>query len=623
MARAPHIKDRREERGLFNRRALTAMALMFLLFLGLAGRAGYLQVFNYQHYTTLSQANRVKLVPAPPTRGLIFDREGRLLAENRPSFQLVITPEQVQDMDATLAELGRLIELSDAELERFHALRHRQRHFNEVPLKYRLSEEEVAHIAVNRHRLPGVDVRAQLTRHYPRGEVGAHAIGYVGRISERDLGRIDTGEYAGTSHIGKAGVERYYEDLLHGRVGTERLETNALGRTIRSLEREAPQPGKNLYLTLDIELQAIAEQALGEFDGAVIALDPRNGDLLAFASKPSFDPNLFVNGIDQATYEALQHGPGKPLFNRALRGQYPPASIIKPLIGLAGLEYGVTTPEQRTWCPGYYQLPGLDHRYRCWSSHGHTNMEEAIAESCDVYFYALSYELGIDRMSTFLAPFSFGAPTGVDLHGESAGILPSRAWKRANRNESWYHGETLITSIGQGFFLSTPLQLAASAATLANRGRPVTPRLLGGVRAPGEKTITQRPLDEPPGQAITPRAPGNWERIIEAMRLVVDGPRGTARRIGKAPYSIAGKTGTAQVFSLGQDEEYDAERLARRLHDHALFVGFAPVEDPQLVVAVIAEHGGGGSRTAAPIARQVMDAWLLEDGKLKEAADDR
>ncbi|MGD8429394.1 MAG: penicillin-binding protein 2 [Ectothiorhodospiraceae bacterium] len=614
MAEFQYIKDPQRESRLINRRLLLAMAGVVALIGVLMGRLGQLQVAGYQHYSTLSQNNRVRLVAIPPTRGLIYDRNGTLLADNRPAYRLMVTPEQVPDMEATLKQLEDIVELRQTDLERFHEQLRRQRRFQEIPLKLQLTEKEVARLAVNRHRFPGIDIKAHLTREYPLGAEGVHAIGYVGRINERELQKVDAGQYQGSSHIGKTGIEKYYEKTLHGRVGVERVETNAMGRVLRTLERDAPTPGKDLYLTLDMRLQKVAEQALADYSGAVVAIQPKSGEILAFASNPTFDPNLFVNGIGVDDYRSLQTRKDNPLFNRALRGQYPPGSTVKPFIGLAGLADGVRTPDQTIDCRGYYTLPGVDHRWRDWKrwGHGSVDLKQAIAQSCDVYFYGLAYELGIKRMHDFMVPFGFGRKTGVDLDGELPGVFPSKEWKRQVKGEPWYHGETVITGIGQGFTLATPLQLAYATATLANRGKAIRPHLLKAVRGPEDDAIQPAaPKDNAP--PIKLDNPDNWDRIFDAMHEVTSGPHGTARRhIGKTPYTIAGKTGTAQVFGIAQDEEYDADEIAKKLRDHALFIAFAPVENPQIAVAVVAENGGSGSGTAAPIAKRVVDAWLVK-----------
>jgi penicillin-binding protein 2 len=610
------IKDQPAERRLLFRRAAIAGFIMLVLFSVLVGRLAHLQVNSYQHYMTLSQENRIKLVALPPPRGLIYDRNGVVLAENRPSFRLVLTPEEVKDIDATLARLAEVIELNETDISRFRELLSRTRRFEEIPLKLRLTEEDVAQLAVNRHRFPGVEVQAQATRYYPLGPVAAHAIGYVGRINVQELQRLTkqgrATDYSGSSHIGKLGIEHYYQDLLHGSVGVEKVETNALGRVIRTLERTPPIPGSDIHLSLDIRLQQAAEEALGDYTGAIVAIAPKSGEILAFVSQPNYDPNLFVNGIDIETYRSLQENPGTPLFNRALRGQYPPGSTIKPLVALAALHHGAIRSHDHVYCPGYYTLPGVDHRFRDWkrSGHGRMNLTEAVAQSCDVYFYDLAYKVGIDDLSGFLQEFGLGHRTGVDLTGELPGLMPTRAWKRANRGQPWFHGETLITGIGQGFMLATPLQLAEATATLANRGIRIRPHLRRAIGAP-DADHEPKPIVELSHEPIVLKDMRHWDDVIESMRRVVHGRTGSARAIGQGlAYEIAGKTGTAQVFGIAQDAKYDASKLARELHDHGLFVVFAPVKDPEIALAVVVEHGGSGSGVAAPIARQVLEFYM-------------
>jgi len=605
------VRDPVAESRLFGRRAVIALALALAALLTLVGRLIYLQVVNHTHYTTLSENNRVKLQPLPPTRGLIYDRNGVLLADNLTSRRLEITPEQVQDLAATLTWIQARIEVTEADLERFHQLRQRQPPYQSTPLRLRLTDAEVARLAIDLHRYPGVDVRAYLTRAYPLGPLAAHVIGYVGRIDEEDLQRIDTRQYRGSTHIGKIGVEQAYETMLHGQVGYQQVETNAQGRNLRVLKSIPPTPGKNIYLSLDVRLQRVAEQALADHNGAVVALDPRNGEVLALVSTPTYDPNPFVNGIDYESYRALNTSPDRPLFNRALRGVYPPGSTIKPLVGLAGLELNVFSARKRVYCPGFYRLPGNTHRFRDWrrSGHGSMALNGAIAQSCDVYFYDLAFHLGIDRLHDYLARFGLGQLTGIDLRGEKAGLLPSRAWKRARHDQGWFPGETLIAGIGQGYMLTTPLQLAHATAILAQHGQGFQPRLLYATQEQGGAGL--KPQPPRPAAPIIPVDPRYWRWVHAAMIDVVHGRRGTARKIGEdAGFTIAGKTGTAQVFSLGQDERYDASQLAKHLHDHALFVAFAPAEAPRIALAVVVEHGGGGSTTAAPIARKVLDAHL-------------
>ena len=609
------LKDHVRETQIFNQRLIVATVIIVILTLVLLARLSYLQIINLSHFTLLSENNRVNILPIPPTRGLIYDHNGILLAQNLPSFTLELVTEHMDDVDETIRQIGRLITLSNEDIKRFNKNRRHKRRFEGIPLRFRLNDEEVARIAVNQYRLPGVNIHANLTRHYPLGALGTHAIGYVGRINLEELRNLDESDYSGTSHIGKTGIELAYEDQLHGSVGMQKVETNAQGKILRVLERTLPIPGKNLYLNLDVKLQAIAEDGFGEHTGALVAIDPRDGAVLALASVPTYDPNLFVNGISSKDYSALRDSPDRPLFNRTLRGQYPPGSTIKPFIGLAGLEMHETSVHKEINCPGWYMLKNDPRRYRDWKKRGHgkTDLTRAIIESCDVYFYDLSLALGIDNMHSFLASFGLGQRTGIDIEGEKAGLLPSREWKRRTRNLPWFPGETLITGIGQGFMLATPLQLASITATLSRHGQRKQPRMLYAIEAPDNSRF-----DIIPPISVNPPAhaeEANWNTIIQAMKQVVHGVHGTARRINrKLPYTIAGKTGTAQVFGIKQDEEYVEEEISKKLRDHALFIGFAPVEDPQIAIAVIVENGGSGGAMAAPIARKVMDQYLLSSG---------
>ncbi len=604
------IRDHLRESRLFLGRTIVAGSFVLLLVLALCLRLADLQVLQHEHFSTRSLDNRVKLQPLAPTRGLIYDRNGVLLAQNLPSYSLEITPEAVKDLAWTIEELNKIIPIDDIDLTRFERLKQQRRRFDKIPIRVRLSEEEVARFAVHRHRFPGVDIEAKLLRSYPLAEKTAHVLGYVGRINEDELQRIDTSNYSATSHIGKNGVEKAYEGILHGEVGLQQVEVNAQGRVLRILESRAPVPGNDLRLFLDIGLQEEATAALGDYNGAVVAIDPGTGGVLALVSKPGFDPNLFVEGINTADYTALKESPDKPLFNRALRGQYPPGSTIKPFMALAGLEANVLNAEQTKYCPGFYQLPGHTHKYRDWKrgGHGPMDMVDAITQSCDVYFYDLARTLGIDGMQRFLSRFGFGRRTGVDLTGELGGLLPSREWKRAQRNMPWFPGETLIAGIGQGYFLTTPLQLASATATLAARGKRVRPRVVRSVIfADAEQPTTSG------GESLQPPEVGDrtWQQVVAAMVNVVEGTRGTAKRIRSDDYTIAGKTGTAQVFTVKQDEKYDEENIDEKMRDHALFVAFAPVEEPRIAVGVVVENGGHGSSVAAPIAKRVMDRYLL------------
>ena len=606
------LKDPARELQIFQARAAVAIGLVLVLTLGLTARMFYLQVREYEHFKTQSDDNRVNIFALAPTRGLIFDRNGVILAQNTPTYSLEVVPETITDMDVMLADLRDIIDISDADERRFRSQLKKKRGFESIPLRFRLSAAEVAEFSVNRHFFPGVDVHARPTRNYPHGPLAVHIVGYVGRIDERELQRIDAANYRGTSHIGKTGVEQSYEKVLHGTVGYEHVETNALGRTLRTLSRNDPVPGRNLYLTIDASLQAVAEQSLGDNNGAVVAIEPATGALLAFVSMPGFDPNLFVNGIDQKNYRRLLSSPSRPLFNRALNGQYPPGSTIKPFIGLAALDRNIELTRKDAWCPGWFSLPGLEHRYRDWKKggHGRVGFKRAIVESCDVFFYQLALGLGIDGMHDFLVGFGFGQPTGVDLRNESSGLLPSIKWKRMVRNQPWYPSETLISGIGQGFTLATPLQLASATATLSTRGKRVRPQLV--LRRADSFSADATAL-VPETSATVALREVDWQRIVKAMVDVVHGPRGTARRVGVgAGYRIAGKTGTAQVFGVGQEEKYEEEKVAKHLRDHGLFISFAPADEPRIAVAVLVENGGSGSRSAAPIARKVLDHYLSQ-----------
>lgn len=609
----PLIRDLARESNLFKSRIAIVSAVVGFLTVVLVARHIHLQVINHEHFKTLSHNNRVKIVPLGPTRGLILDRNGVVLAQNTTSYTLEIVPERVEDLDILIRELKGLIEISGDDEERFRRELGRKRRFEGVPLRYHLSDEEVARFSANRHRFPGVDIHARLTREYPMGSLGVHAVGYVGRIDEMELQRIDEANYRATSHIGKTGVERAYEDMLHGQVGYKHVETNAQGRVLRELERVAPVPGGNIYLTIDASLQAVAEAALQQQKGAVVAIEPATGAVLAMASTPGYDPNLFVNGIDVDTYRDLNTSPGRPLFNRAILGQYPPGSTVKPFVGLAGLERVPEHAHKQAWCGGWYRLKGHKRRYRDWKreGHGRVGFKRAIVESCDVYFYELALALGIDQLHDFMTQFGFGVKTGIDLEQEASGLMPSSEWKMRTQQMVWFPGETLITGIGQGFTLATPLQLASATATLSLRGRRLTPRLVERLEDPETHEQTVFPAQSL--ETVTLSDPRHWHRVFEAMTDVIHGERGTARRIGVgARYHMSGKTGTAQVRGLAQDEDYDEEQTPKHLQDHALFIAFAPTEQPRIAVSVIVENGGSGSKAAAPIARQVMDYFLLD-----------
>jgi penicillin-binding protein 2 len=607
------IKDHSFENQLYINRIVVAFIVIILLTSGLITRLVYLQIVGHEHYSLLAKDNSIKIVPLIPTRGMIYDRHGKVLAENTTSYSLEVIPEQIKNMDDTLLRLQKLLDISNEEIDQFQKLRKRQKRFASTPLLLSMSDEELAKFAVVRPYFPGVDIHTQLVRHYPYSDLAAHVVGYVGRINEAELKELPIAEYRGSSHIGKLGIERSYENELHGKTGYAEIETNVQARLLNTLNEVNPVPGANLYLTLDIDLQKTAYDALAGFNGAVVAIDIKTGGVLVFVSRPGFDPNPFVVGIANEDYQDLQSSENQPLYNRALRGLYPPGSTIKPFIALAGLEYAAISPEQKLYCPGYYQIPGVTHKYRDWKKggHGSVDLNQAITESCDVYFYRLAATLGIDNMYSFLQKFGFGEKSGIDLMGEKSGLLPSREWKREQKNQAWYPGETLITGIGQGYLQVTPVQLARATATLANKGKVVTPFLVNKI----VNVQGTRPGVEP-GNSIIPLNPSNVNSVIDAMINVVHSAHGTAKGINKdISYQIAGKTGTAQVMGIKQGAKYNENNIDFKFRDHALFVSFAPANDPKIAVAVVVENGGHGGSVAAPIAGQVIKQFLQENNE--------
>ena len=615
MSQPIRLKDHEKDARLVRGRVVVGAIAVVVLICVLLARLYFLQVVQYEYHSTLSENNRVHVQPIPPTRGLIFDRNGVVIADNRPSFSLTMTRERSGDSQQVLDVIVEVLQLTPEDRALFEKrMKQGRRPFEPVPILFELNEEQIARIAVNQFRLPGVEVVAQLVRHYPQGAHFAHSVGYMGRINEKELKTLDPVNYSGTHHIGKTGIERFYEAELHGQVGYEEVETNARGRVLRVLKRTDPIPGKDIVLSLDIKLQEAAEEALAGRRGAVVALNPMTGEVLAMVSQPSFDPNLFVTGISFKAYAELRDSIDRPLFNRILRGLYPPGSTIKPAVAIAGLDSGVISGTSRVYDPGYYQLPNYDHKYRNWNrtGDGYVDLDTAIMRSNDTYFYDLAHKLGIDRLSTYMNQFGIGRKVSLDMFEESAGLMPSRDWKRATRRQAWFPGETLILGIGQGYMQSTPLQLAQATALIASKGKWIRPHLA--------KTIEGvPPVDPDPVPDIVLRDPSNWAKVNHGMQQVVHGARGTARVAGVgAQYLIAGKSGTAQVVAIKQGEKYDRSKVQERHRDHAFFVGFAPANNPQITVSVMIENGEAGSRVASPVVRKVMDAWLLgEDGKLK------
>ena len=616
MATRDYLKNPKLEVSKFRIRVYFAALFVALCVFALGSRLFYLQITSNEHYATLSQENRVRVVPVAPSRGLIFDRNLNLLANNKPSYQIEITPIQTTNLKQVVNDLAEYIQLEEHHLKKFFDDIKRRQSFESIPLKINLSDEEVARFSVKRHRFPGVEISARVNRFYPLSGISSHALGYVGRINAEEIQKVDRQNYSGTTHIGKTGIEKYYESDLHGEVGYQHIEINAQGRKLRVLKTVAPVPGLDLVLTIDSKLQKIAQDNLGDRNGSVVAIDPTTGEVLVFVSTPTFDPNLFVNGLSNKQYSHLRDNENRPLFNRALTGQYPPGSTIKPMIALAGLHYGVTWAGKTIYAGPYFKLPGHERKYRDWKKEGHgkVNMYKAITQSCDVYFYRLANDLGIDRISEFLTLFNLGLKTELDTWGEASGLIPSQEWKRAVHGQPWYPGETIITGIGQGYMLTTPLQLAVATSVVAMRGQSVHPKFLLSKQ---KKGVVE---DTPPQTFTYSVSVANemyWDQVISAMVDAVHKPNGTAYRIGQnAKYKIAGKTGTAQVFGLSEDEEYEEEEIEEKLRDHGLFIAFAPVDEPKIAVAVIVENGGSGSRAAAPVAKKILDNYLLSKKEL-------
>ncbi len=611
MKRRNSIKNRQQEIQLFTQRTLFMGITMSVCILVLLTRLIYLQIYQHGIYTTLSWRNQVNLLPMGPARGLIFDRKGVLLAENTPIFNLVVVPNRVQDLVTTIKEVEKVIPLQQSELDQFYQLESESHSFDEIPLKTRLSEDDVARFVVNQFRFPGVHIKVQLARYYPYGAAFAHLLGYVGRIDENDLAHIDKTNYKGTESMGKLGIEKFYEENLHGTVGFEAVETDATGRAVRTLKIQEPIPGKNLTLTVDANLQLQAINALAGRRGAIVAIEPQTGEILALVSQPGFDPNLMSRGIDRNTYKTWQQSPEQPLYNRAIRGQYPLASTIKPFLALGALMDDVVDPKDSISDPGWFRLPTAAHVYRDWKKEGHgiVNLYKAIIVSCDTYFYGLSVKLGISRIAQTLNRFGFGDLTYIDVEEELPGLVATPAWKQKHYHQPWYLGDTVVAGIGQGYLLTTPLQLAHAATILANRGMAYQPHLL---KATGV-VAKDNPANTVPGKKVIDTEQQNWDLVLGAMKEVVGTPQGTAfARFGVAPYTTAGKTGTAQVFNLkGRERGYDQSKLPEFLRDHSLFIAFAPVENPLIAVAVVVEN----DKVSAPIvARQVIDFYMQEQG---------
>lgn len=606
----PINSDTEQLNRMFMRRVLFAGFFIFIGLSILIARYAYLQVYDHKKYETQSDKNRIKLISAPPSRGYIYDRNGILLADNQPVFTAMLSPDEVENPERTLHLLAPIFDLSQEDITDILSRVDKSKN-DPVTVKIDLTDKQVAQFSERKPFFKGVTIQSKLTRTYPYDELFAHVIGYVGRINDKESKEIDKQRYAGTDLIGKIGIESYYEDILLGEPGYRSVETNAYGDVLRELDIKAPTSGNDIYLSLDYGLQKVAQDQLKGRRGAIVAIDPNNGDVLAFVSNPSFDPNPFISGISFKEYGALRDDPDQPLYNRALQGMYPPGSTIKPFEGLGGIHYGLMTWDSTIFDPGYFSLPGDSHRFRDWkkSGHGTVNLTKSITQSVDTYYYKLSYQMGIQRLHDWMVRFGFGSRTGIDLPNEKAGVMPSPKWKKETYNKDWLPGETISVSIGQGYFLATPLQIANATAMTANKGRHLTPHLLKR----SEGALPVNIISKPDGIIQYNGSENDWTRMQSAMEETVK--HGTAKGIYTPRYRIAGKTGTAQVKSIAQGKRYNKAELDKRHWDHAWFNGFAPVENPQIAVAVLVENGGGGSKTAAPIARALFDYWVLQRPK--------
>ncbi|WP_115719367.1 penicillin-binding protein 2 [Gallaecimonas mangrovi] len=620
------IRDHSFEASLFWRRALFSLLVVVICFGALLVNLYHLQIDEHKDYQVRSNDNRIKLVPVAPNRGIIYDRNGVPLAENRPVYSLEVVPEQVKSWDKPLASLQKLLGIDDDTISDFKASLKGVHRFKRVTLLEEMTEKQVAEFSVNQHNYPGFSVEARLKRYYPYGDAMTHVLGYVARINDRDLQDLaeknQLSNYAATHEIGKLGVERYYESMLHGEVGYMEVEVNNRGRVIRTLRFKPPVPGKDLYLNIDLGLQLKAQELLAGHRGSIVAIDPRDGGILAMASMPSYDPNLFVRGISSKEYNKLLHSPDRPLINRSTQGRYPPGSTVKPFLALAGLEEGAITPEFKIFDPGYFELPNVDHKWRDWKrwGHGWVNMRKAIAESCDTYFYRLALSLGIDKIHSWMTKFGFGKYSGIDIHEETNGVMPSKEWKRRRFHQPWYLGDTIPVGIGQSYWTVTPVQLATAVTIMADSGVHHSPRLL---RATGTAADIQMvPVEDQPKVEASAKS---WHEVQSAMRYTVTSPSGSAHRaLNDAPYTATGKTGTAQVVNVGQGERYDAHKVEERHRDNAMFITYAPYEQPKIVVTVALENViGGGSSVAAPVARKILDYYLLDEGHLTDKPGER
>ncbi len=602
------------ESQIFSNRVILSIAFILILTIILISRVFNLQINNYEYYTEESLGNQMRTLPITPTRGDIFDRNGKILATNQLAYRLTLTPEKTKDIVKTLLALKERKFINDKDIAAFKKYRGRYKNFHSIPLKHKLSEKQVAEFLVNNPFI-GIDIEPYFHRVYPNGASSVHVVGYVSRMNKKDKSFYNKEDYLGTSFVGKTGIERQYETLLHGKNGKKQIERNAAGRVVNTEIIQESKTGVDLYLSIDLDMQKKAESLLKGRRGSIVAIDATNGEVLVMVSTPIYNPNWFVNGISHKDYKQLQTSKDIPQLNRAIQGLYPPGSTVKPMVALAGLEQGLITAHSESYCPGFFKLPNVKRKFNDWkrSGHGVVNVKDSIAQSCDVFFYELANKMGIDNLHDGLELFNFGKKTGIDIPGERGGILPSKAWKKINKNEPWYRGETLITGIGQGFMTTSPLQLAVSTAALANKGVIFQPKILKSMQVSGEviKEVVRGYSKQIPIKDIH-----NWENVIDGMKRTIYSPKGTGRRINKKlSYTLAGKTGTAQVFGLDAEEQYIAANLDERLRDHALFTGFAPIESPKIVIAVIVENAGSGSAKAAPLAKKVLDIYFKKLAK--------
>ncbi|OTQ80581.1 penicillin-binding protein 2 [Gilliamella apis] len=621
-----NIRDHSAETNLFLRRALFAFVVIILLIFVLLANLADLQISNFSYYSTKSNNNRIEIIPIPPSRGMIYDRNGTPLAINNITYQLNIVPDKTKNLNEQFEQLKTIVDLTDEDIENFQKERRNYRAHRPVPLKENLTEKQIARFIVDQHRFPFVSIVKIQHRYYPYGASLTHILGYISKINTQDKQRLEeenkASDYVATFNIGKMGIERYYENVLHGTAGNEKVEVNSRGRIVRLLEQHPPQAGEDIYLSINLKLQLYIESLLAGRKASVVAIDPNNGEVLAMVSSPSYDSNDFVGGISSKKYSELLNDPSKPLFNRALLGAYPPASTVKPFISIAALSEGVVSPKSVVNDPGWWQLPGTERRYRDWLKwgHGHVDVLRAIEESVDTYFYQVAYDMGIDRLNLWMTKFGYGKRTGIDISAneETRAVMPSREWKLKRHKKSWLQGDTIPVGIGQGYWTATPMQMAKALTTLINNGKTFTPHFLLYKKSDIINTNQNQPTIDPEKYVETNSLvdvnPAYWALAKEGMHRVMFGARGTARKVyAGAKYQAAGKSGTAQVYGLKENETYNAHKIPEHLRDHALFIAYAPYDKPKIALAIVLENGGGGSSNGGAVARKILDYYLEGD----------